>query len=155
MNALPCNLLCLADRAQWQRLGDGFRKHATTIERSDILAGLAILIGFAIGVLILSRLAARAEKRRALYSPRALFRQLCDAHGVDRTGRRLLMFVARAQMLADPNRLFIEPDRLDVSLLPQEWQSHRAELAALRVRLGGDRRDAAHRSADEGQDAGQ
>ena len=105
MDPLMCHLLCLADRAQWQRLGDGFRRHATTIDTSEICAGVAILLGFALGVLALSRLAARAEKRTAVRNPRALFRQLCDAHRIDRMGRRLLRLVARTQMLADPSTI--------------------------------------------------
>lgn len=68
-----------------------------------------------------------------LDSPAGLFRQLCRAHHVSRSERRLLWRLSEALQLDHPARLFVEPDCYDVSRLDASWQSQAPRLAALRT----------------------
>jgi len=67
--------------------------------------------------------------------PRALFRALCRAHGLDRASRRLLDQLARQQRLSDPARLFLEPERFEAENLGASLKPRRKQFVALRDRL--------------------
>ena len=65
----------------------------------------------------------------------ALFCGLCRLHGLDRGARRLLKQVVEHYRLAQPARLFTEPQWLDPARLRGPLQARAAELTALRERL--------------------
>lgn len=77
----------------------------------------------------------RSKGERQYNNPRALFRALCRAHGLDHGSRRLLDQLARQQRLADPARLFLEPERFEPAHLGATLKSQQARFATLRDRL--------------------
>ena len=77
----------------------------------------------------------RSNGERQYNNPRALFRALCRAHGLDRASRRLLDQLARQQRLADPARLFLEPERFEPANLGASLKSQQARFTSLRDRL--------------------
>ncbi len=81
----------------------------------DYVVAALLVAAVAIAVWILSRQAALLERRRHTNSPRALFRQLCRAHGLKFGNRRLLWQLARYHRLEHPARLFVEPDRFELA----------------------------------------
>ena len=126
------DILLLAERARWQRLGDSFRGEASAFNASDLIYIAVIVIGFTVGLTILAKMAAREDNPRAVYRPRSLFRELCGAHGFSLSQRRLLWKLARAQNLAHPARIFLEPARWSESRLPKKLTARHDELLALR-----------------------
>jgi hypothetical protein len=91
------------------------------------MAGLFLLGAVALGAWGLSRLRGRQERQRLHYSPRALFRGLCQAHSLDRPSRRLLRQLARWHKLDHPARIFLEPSRF----LPENLNPGLREKAAM------------------------
>jgi len=65
----------------------------------------------------------------------ALFSGLCRLHGLDLGARQLLKQVVQYHRLAQPARLFTEPQWLDPARLRGPLQARAAELTALRERL--------------------
>lgn len=88
--------------------------------------GLVILFG-------LVRMARRFAHRWHNSHP-GLFCSLCRLHRLDRNSRRLLKQVAQCYRLAQPARIFIEPQWLDPARLTP-LRARSAEIVALRNRL--------------------
>jgi hypothetical protein len=99
------------------------------------LLGLLLALG---GVLLVAFLAwgfSYWQKRREslmLNSPRALFRELCTAHGLDRADRDLLYEIAQWHEISDPVQLFIEPQRFQPKEMRQslDCETEAQELEA-------------------------
>jgi len=117
------------------RMGDSFREPGLRLDGSQmiavILGALAILAVF----WGLRRWLGGDDDRKTYFSPRKLFSDLCAAHGLTRKESRLLRSLARAQGLADPARLFLEPERFDPEALGPALARESDPLRALRERL--------------------
>ncbi len=125
----------LAQSPRWQDLGSDFRGRNARFETSDLVYGVLIVVGAIVAVIVLKLILARQEGRQGVNSPRRLFRTLCKAHRLDRRSRGLLRQVARWQRLDHPSRLFLEPDRFEVSQLSERLRARSTELQTLRDRL--------------------
>lgn len=125
----------LAEQSPFESLGNQFRGNRARFDTDDLITGLILLGAFAIGVLILSWLLSRQERRRTYNSPQALFRELCRAHGLDRASRRLLAQLARWQRLEHPALLFVEPNRFEPANLSPYLSTQRRAFESLRNRL--------------------
>ena len=82
----------------------------------------------------LSRLVNRLIHRWHNSHP-GLFCGLCRLHRLDRNSRRLLKQVTQFHRLAQPGRIFTEPQWLDPDRLGAAWRVRASELHALRARL--------------------
>lgn len=113
----------------------GFGRRSQNFEAGTDVIGLLIVLA---AMLLLACLAwgfSYWQKRRALRvmdSPRALFKELCAAHGLHRADRELLYEIAQWHAVADPVQLFFEPQRfqpkemheaLDCELEAEELQT--------------------------------
>ena len=118
-------------------LGRNFRAAERDFQWANVVLLIAIIaaVGFAIWLAV--RFASEGEKR-GYRSPRRMFRELCHAHQLDRTSRRLLKRLGAAHRLA-PMRLFLEPERFDPSQLGGSWAGQRPQLELLRDRIFGRR----------------
>jgi hypothetical protein len=105
--------LLWADRDKFRHMGEGFRGENAQVETSEILIALVCLAGLIIALWVLSSYVARRERSKRTYSPRGLFHQLCQAHGLDRAGRTALWRLSKKQQLEHPARLFLEPERFE------------------------------------------
>jgi hypothetical protein len=103
-------------------------------EGTDILGLLFVLAGMLVLVFVAWGFSYWQKWRelRVIDSPRALFKELCAAHSLDRADRELLYEIAQWHQLADPVQLFVEPrlfepgamhQDLDCDLEVQELQS--------------------------------
>ena len=66
-----------------------------------------------------------------------LFHDLCRAHGLPGSSRRLLKRLAAARHAADPAMLFVEPHYFDARSLPSELRSSADAVRKLRSQLFG------------------
>ena len=134
MNTATWNLVILAQRDRWERLGDRFRAgHRVDWDNLIIWGGLIALV--VVAMILLSRHFSQKEPRRGRHNPHALFHELCRAHGLDRGTRRLLMRLAVANRLENPASVFLEPDQFAREQLPDKLRSKSKQYANLRDRL--------------------
>lgn len=101
------------------------------------MSPLVLVLGGAVGGLILLFGVIRVARRLAHHrhnSHPGLFCGLCRLHRLDRNSRRLLRQVAQCYRLAQPARIFIEPQWLDPARLTP-LRARSAEIVALRNRL--------------------
>jgi hypothetical protein len=134
MNFLSDTLLLLADRNIYRELGSGFRAKRDSFQFSDLIPWLIVTAAVLGGLAVLARIVARREKQ-AFNSPRALFNELCKAHGLDLASRQLLRRLARAADIRQPARMFVEPQRFEPTNLPSDLRAQWPAIEALRAKL--------------------
>jgi hypothetical protein len=100
-----------------------------------MLVWVAVAVGAVALVGTLAHFGLRKFSRHCQHSHSALFQGLCDAHALDRNSRRLLAQVVRFHGLAQPARLFTEPEWLDPAALSGSFSAKTEELTALRNQL--------------------
>lgn len=145
--------IMLADGARWESMGSGFRGRSARLDRDDLISGVLLLVGVCVAIAMLKHMLDRHERRQGYNSPRALFRALCKAHGLDGASRRLLRQMANCQGLQHRSRLFLEPDRFDAGRLSPPLQARAEEVIALRDRLFG-KAMLGERATEDGDDTG-
>ncbi|MFH1923287.1 MAG: hypothetical protein ABIP48_25780 [Planctomycetota bacterium] len=89
----------------------------------------AVVIGVVCVVVVIVN---RMFRRWRLNSHPSLFCGLSKVHGLDSATRRLLKRVVRFHRLAQPGRVFVEPQWLDPTNLDASFQGQAAELAEIR-----------------------
>jgi hypothetical protein len=89
------------------------------------------------GAVWLTRWVIRRAPAAPAHDPNRLFAGLCQAHGLNRSDRRMLRRLARSRGLADPARLFVEPQFFEVPSSDPTLGSQAGCLNELRQRLFG------------------
>src|SRR4051812_21202904 len=98
-----------------------------------ILAGVTLLVICAfVWQLFLRR---RHQRDFWFDSTSRLFADLCRAHKLNRSNRRLLKQLAIARGLGNATVLFVEPDHFDAADLPPELKASASDLRQLRHKL--------------------
>jgi hypothetical protein len=112
-----------------------FDNKRMTFDGNDLLiiggATLLVLCAFAWQLLL------RRRHQRDFWfdSTSRLFAELCRAHKLARSNRRLLKQLAIARGLGNANVLFVEPDHFDATDLPPELKESASDLRQLRHKL--------------------
>jgi hypothetical protein len=132
---LPGELGLLAQRSVLRDMGSGFREKREHFDATDLFFWFLIVVGIFVALGVLARILGRHDKHRLFNSSRALFRSLCRAHDLDRSARRLLVRIARAQGLSPPARLFLEPACFEPEQLGPAFQTREAEIRRLAKKL--------------------
>ena len=127
--------LVWADTNRFRSMGSGFREKKDQPMSYDFLVGILVLLSIVVFVWILSRFLSRQERMRRHFSPKALFQALCTEHELEPGQRRLLKRLARYHGLAQPARIFLEPERFDPTSLGVGFSEMKDELIELRERL--------------------
>jgi hypothetical protein len=133
VNALVAQILLFAVRRQG--MGSGFRGENNDYDLSQMLLvviALAVVSGM---LFLLDRWIRRRIRYKTYESPAELFRQLCRAHELDHSARRLLRSLAIHWKLANPAVLFIEPDYFRPEKLPADWDDRMPQLEQVHRRL--------------------
>jgi hypothetical protein len=130
-------LILLATREEMHRVWGRFDHERPGISANQI--AIAILT---VAVVVAATIVRRLSKRRAARtfstdSAAKLFRDLCAAHGISRSSRRLLQQLAEAHGVGDPATLFVEPRYFDSRKLPVELKASASELQRLCEKLFG------------------
>lgn len=80
----------------------------------------------------------KKEKAGPDDTPKVLFKKLLRSHGLNRNECQLLIQIAQTQQLADPARLFLEPDRLIAAAHSPRFANHKREINHLGLVLFSD-----------------
>lgn len=116
MNQTTPSFILLANKDAWKNMGDRFSGDHLMLQTEDIVGLAVIIISFVVGYLVLQWLAAR-QKNGQKHCPKDLFRELCEAHGLERQERKLLVKIANALELSDRTGLFVRPDLFERRLV--------------------------------------
>lgn len=111
--------------------GRSFREAEANFQWSNVALGVACVVAIGVAFSLAMRYLAWREGRR-YHHPHKLFAELCRAHRLDRASRKRLQRLAAAHKLADPARVFLEPERFDATQLDASFNDDRAALVALR-----------------------
>jgi hypothetical protein len=133
--ALQTIFLLLARTQNLRGFSEGFRSRS--VDDNALAVGLVAcgLVLTCVVLLLVGRYARRFENLKTYDSPPELFRELCRAHGLNWSSRRLLKRLAAAWELPSPALLFVEPERFNPARLPANWQDDQDRLENLRQRL--------------------
>ncbi|REK23360.1 MAG: hypothetical protein DWQ42_15470 [Planctomycetota bacterium] len=125
----------LAQSSRLESLSSGLRGKAVDSNGTEVLIGFAIVAGLVLLGCGAYALWSRGERSGHFNNPKELFRSLCRAHELDRASRRFLKQLAVHQRLAQPARLFLEPERFEADNLGPGLQSQRDLASELQRRL--------------------
>jgi|tagenome__1003787_1003787.scaffolds.fasta_scaffold20497348_2 hypothetical protein len=114
---------------EWDRLGKLWNSGPYEVL---ILAAVTLLVV----VTIVWQTFAKRRRRDFEYDrPHRLFADLCKAHKLNWSHRRLLKQLAAARDVKSPATLFVEPEYFDATNLPTPLQPSAKELRKLRHKL--------------------
>lgn len=102
-----------AQQGRFRPLGEGNPGESSPLELDGAVVGVIVLAVASVALWTIWQYVARKERARRAYSPQHLFRQLCQAHGLDRAERKVLGRLVEQQGLEHPGRVFLEPERFD------------------------------------------
>ena len=111
--------------------GRSFREAEANFQWSNAALVVTSVVAIGLAFSLVVRYLTWREGRRYRH-PHKLFAELCRAHSLDRVSRKRLQRLASAHKLADPARVFLEPDRFDTTHLDASINDDRAALEALR-----------------------
>jgi hypothetical protein len=133
--SIECLWLLAAWRTNWRDTFNGVYFQSNTEEVWAIFVVMGVLVT---SVVLWQLVTSRAFGRLPSNSARGLFRELCRAHGLDRSGRRLLKRLAAARGVAPPALIFVQPQCFAVSGLPDDLNDQAEAIATLEQRLFGE-----------------
>ena len=99
-----------------------------------VLAAATLLV---IATVIWQTVSRRRRRDFHYDSPPALFADLCRAHKLSWSNRRLLKQLAAARGLKCQAALFVEPEHFDMTNVPKSLKQHANEVRQLRQTLFG------------------
>jgi hypothetical protein len=129
------SLYLLAARQGLHRVWGRFDHEGPGAGMNQFLAGAAAFILLVVIALLWRRMTQRPAKTFACDSRPRMFRELCAAHRLGRSDRKLLKRIAAARGLTNPALLFVEPAHWDRASLPTSLRSANAELQRLRAAI--------------------
>ena len=124
-------LLAAGPQNVWGR----FDHHRPGDDGSHVFTLITAAVFVAGAVFLLFRLARSNKKDFCSNSTAGLFRELCRAHRISASNRRLLQRLAAARGLDNPAILFVEPRHFKTNDLPDALLASRGELNHLRERM--------------------
>ncbi|MGA2064299.1 MAG: hypothetical protein ABSG86_05000 [Thermoguttaceae bacterium] len=116
-------------------LGDAVHSRPPPGQQQGVLLGFFLIAAVLVGLWAIRQVAMLGRRGAAVNSPRRLFRSLCRAHRLSWSQRWLLGRIARANRLAQPAQLFVEPEYFDEPRLGPEFGPKAQRLRQLRDRL--------------------
>jgi len=146
----PYKMFLPAEEDRMQGLFRAFRAAQAREGTDEVLYGLMILAGIVVAIFILSLLVNSRQRQKSYASPWGLFFSLCRAHKLNWKERWLLWRLARLEQLADPGRLFLEPQWFAAISLPGALRQRAKQLKSIRDRLFADLKES-HESSDGDQ----
>jgi hypothetical protein len=132
IHIIPNGLHLLAAQdysGEWERLG---RLLNFGLYEVLILAAVTLLV---IVTIVWQTISRRRQRDFEYDRPARLFTDLCRAHKLNWSSRRLLKHLASARGLKCPTTLFVEPEYFDMTNVPPALKPSAAELRQLRHKL--------------------
>lgn len=125
--------LPLAQSARAERFVNAFKQGNANIPWEQMVLPTVIVILCAVGFFAV-RLLLTARRRTPIASDRALFRELCRAHQLDRAATRALSQLVRRAELASSASIFVRPELFGDCALAADAR-HAVALKRLAERL--------------------
>ena len=122
MNASFTAISLLAQYSRWKHMGDGFRRSRPRMDLSDLMPFFIVLAVIGIAIALGVQIYKRYDYSKPCDDPLKLFRQLCAAHKLNFSSRRLLLQLATALQMPQPAALFVTPATFRRSELPPQLQ---------------------------------
>jgi hypothetical protein len=119
----------LHNSPEWARLGRWLNFVSYEVL---LLAAVTLLV---IVTVVWQTISTRRRRDFHYDSPPRLFADLCRAHKLNWSSRRLLKHLAAASGLKSPAMLFVEPEHFDMTNVPIALKASAAELRQLRQKL--------------------
>lgn len=123
-------------QGHYVHMGRRFRHGSQGMDATEFTMFVAILVAVGILAIWLSRFLNR-KQQPGYTSTRALFGDLCRAHQLKWSSRRLLNRLAAAHEVA-PCQLFLEPKRFEPEHLTDGLERYKRDFASLKESLFGD-----------------
>ncbi|MCH7752164.1 MAG: hypothetical protein IH898_08430 [Planctomycetes bacterium] len=133
MNATFTAISLLAQYSKWRRLGDGVRR--SRVELSELMPFFIVMVVIGIAIAVGVQIYKRYDYSKPCDDPLKLFRQLCAAHKLNFSSRRLLLQLATALEMPQPAALFVTPAAFRRSELPPQLQGEAERIKKLAHRL--------------------
>lgn len=134
MNASHLQGLLFAQVSRWERLGDGLHRGRGRVEVIDFWPLLVALVILGIVVAVVVKMRKRNDMSEHCDDPEKLFRELSQAHDLDRGSQKLLWQLATSAQLAQPAEVFLRPGIYQAEL-PVDLREQEAAFQALQQRL--------------------
>jgi hypothetical protein len=131
------SLVLLASREELHRVWGRFDHERPGLSTNQLIVIVAMIVFASITAVLWTVLKSRASRTFSSDSPTSLFRELCAAHGIKRTDRRLLRKLAEFRGITNPAILFVEPQCFETQHLRSELQASAKELRMLNEKLFG------------------
>jgi hypothetical protein len=131
-NILPTGFYLLASQnysEEWARIG-----RALSFISYEVLLLTAVTL-LVIVTIIWQTISRKRQRDFAYDSPPRLFADLCRAHRLSWSHRRLLKHLAAARGVKCPTELFVEPEHFDIINVPAALRPSANELRQLRHKL--------------------
>ena len=135
MNASFTAISLLAQYSRWKRLGDGVRRSASRTDLSDLWPYFIVLAVIGIAIAVGVQIYKRRDYSKPCDDPLKLFRQLCAAHKLNFSSRRLLLQLATALEMPQPAALFVTPAAFREGEFPPQLQGEAERIKELAQRL--------------------
>ncbi len=132
MTHLP---MLLAQRANWERLGDRFSGKSAEVNPWELFVLLLAMAGAGLLIWLLHRVAKWQEGRVRKPNPRRLFNELCRTHRLGGWERRALRALAEGLGAQQPAEVFLRPEAFELEALPEMASGRPAALEKLRRKL--------------------
>lgn len=126
----------LAGGGRYVHMGRRFRRGGSDIDLADVMAAVSVIALVAALAWLATRVAKHRETLNAS-SPQRLFRELCHAHRLNWSNRKLMQAIAKAHELGNPAMLFVTPQCFALDSLPPSFRSQRAHIEDLKDQLFG------------------
>ncbi len=125
----------LAQYSRWKRLGDGLHRSRPRMDLSDLLPFFIVLAVIGIAIAVGVQIYKRRDYSKPCDDPQKLFRQICAAHKLNFSSRRLLLQLATALQMPQPAALFVTPAAFHSSELPPQLQGEEKRISELAHQL--------------------
>ena len=125
----------LAQYSRWKRLGDGLHRSRPRMDLSDLLPFFIVLAVIGIAIAVGVQIYKRRDYSKPCDDPQKLFRQICAAHKLNFSSRRLLLQLATALEMPQPAALFVTPAAFRASELPSQLQGEAKRISELAHQL--------------------
>ena len=115
--------------------GRGFRGASSQRSWHDLVPYVTAFTVLCGGWAVYNYIKRRNDMTERCSDPHKLFRELSQAHQLDRPSRRLLLALSHALNFAQPAQVFLSPAAFEPSRLPLALRGRAEELKRLRERL--------------------